>query len=53
VARTVEVDSRAIMDALRNIYHADSLVNEITSGQGAPLKPNPQMRNHKPVNRQQ
>ncbi len=30
VARAVEVDSRAIMESLRKIYHADGLVNELT-----------------------
>jgi len=30
VGRSVEVDSRAIMEALRNIYHADALANELT-----------------------
>ena len=32
VARSVEVDSRAIIESLRNIYHADGLVNELTGG---------------------
>jgi len=30
VARAVEVDSRAIIESLKQIYHADALVNEIT-----------------------
>ena len=30
VARAVEVDSRAIIESLKQIYHADTLVNEIT-----------------------
>ena len=34
VARTVEVDSRAIMESLRKIYHADGLVNELTGTEG-------------------
>ena len=33
VARAVEVDSRAIMESLKNIYHADALVNEIVATQ--------------------
>lgn len=41
VARAVETDSRAILEALRNIYHADALVNELMPG-GA--KPASQMR---------
>ncbi len=40
VARAVEVDSRAITEALRNIYHADTLLNELMPK--AALKPNPQ-----------
>jgi hypothetical protein len=39
VARAVEVDSRAITESLKNIYHADSLLNELMSN-GA-VKPNP------------
>jgi hypothetical protein len=31
-ARAVAVDSRGIIEALRNIYHADGLVHELTSG---------------------
>ncbi len=30
VARAVEVDSRAIIESLKQIYHADALVNEIS-----------------------
>jgi len=30
VGRSVEVDSRAIIESLRNIYHADALANELT-----------------------
>jgi len=30
VGRSVEVDSRAIVESLRNIYHADALANELT-----------------------
>ncbi len=35
VARAIAVDSRGIMEALRTIYHADRLVNEL-SGRPAP-----------------
>jgi hypothetical protein len=35
VARAVEVDSRAILESLRQIYHADALVNEITGTEAA------------------
>ena len=34
VARSVEVDSRAILESLRKIYHADALANEITGAEG-------------------
>jgi hypothetical protein len=53
VARSVEVDSRAILESLRKIYHADALANEITGAEGAPMKPNPQNKMRKPVNKQQ
>jgi len=33
VARAVEVDSRSITEALRNIYHADTLLNELMPAQ--------------------
>jgi hypothetical protein len=39
VARAVEVDSRAITESLKNIYHADSLLNELMSN--GTVKPNP------------
>jgi len=44
VARAVEVDSRAITESLRNIYHADALLNELMPN----AKPNPQHRIHRP-----
>ena len=47
VARAVEVDSRAITEALRNIYHADALLHELMPN----LKPNPQHKIRKPANR--
>ncbi len=53
VARAVEVDSRAIMEALRNIYHADALASELTGTQAASMKPNPQNKMRKPVTKQQ
>jgi hypothetical protein len=53
VARSVEVDSRAILESLRKIYHADALANEITGAEGAPMKPNPQNKMRKPVKKQQ
>ena len=54
VARSIEVDSRAITESLRNIYHADALINELTGGtNGAGMKPNPQNKMRKPVNKQQ
>jgi Peptidase S46 len=54
VARSVEVDSRAIMESLRNIYHADELVNELTGGaESGNAKPNPQNKMRRPVTKQQ
>ena len=52
VARSVEVDSRAIMESLRKIYHADALANELASTEAA-TKPNPQHKMTKPVAKQQ
>jgi hypothetical protein len=51
VARSVEVDSRAIVESLRNIYHADALVNELTGPGGKSSAPQNKMR--KPVTKQQ
>jgi|SRR5271157_5819843 len=51
VGRSIEVDSRAILESLRNIYHADALANELT-GAGS-MKPNPQNKMRKPVAKQQ
>jgi hypothetical protein len=48
VARSVEVDSRAIIEALRTIYRADGLVNELTGG----MQPHPQNKMKKPANKQ-
>jgi hypothetical protein len=53
VARSVEVDSQAILESLRKIYHADALANEITGVEAAPTKPNPQNKMRKPVSKQQ
>jgi hypothetical protein len=47
VARAVEVDSRAITESLRNIYHANSLLQEL--GVGATPQPHSQTRMVKPV----
>jgi Peptidase S46 len=49
VARSVEVDSRAIIEALRKIYHADALANELTGTQPGTMKPNPKNKIRKPV----
>jgi hypothetical protein len=49
VARSVEVDSRAIIESLRNIYHADGLAKELTGTEGGAMKPNPQNKMRKPV----
>jgi hypothetical protein len=49
VARSVEVDSRAIIEALHKIYRADGLVNELTGG----MQANPQNKMRMPVNKQQ
>ena len=38
VARAVEVDSRAITESLRNIYHADGLLKELMPDQTARKK---------------
>ena len=48
VARSVEVDSRAIIEALRTIYRADGLVNELTGG----MQPHSQNKMKKPANKQ-
>ena len=53
VARAVEVDSRAITESLRNIYHAEALVNELTGTDSAAMKPNPQNKMRKPVSKSQ
>jgi Peptidase S46 len=53
VARAVEVDSRAIIESLRKIYHADALVNELTGPEGAGMKPNPQNKMRRPVSKPQ
>ena len=51
VARAVEVDSRAILEALKNIYHADALVNEIVATQN--VMPHPVHRDLRPAPRSQ
>ena len=52
VGRSIEVDSRAIIESLRNIYHADALANELTGTGSGSMKPNPQNKMRKPVNKQ-
>jgi len=47
VARAVEVDSRSITEALRNVYHADSLLKELMPN--GVMKPNPQHRMVRPT----
>jgi Peptidase S46 len=49
VGRSVEVDSRAIIESLRNIYHADALANELT---GTDTGSNPQNKMRKPATAQ-
>ena len=51
VARAVEVDSRSITEALRNIYHADGLLNELMPAQSGMMKPNPATKMVKPTGR--
>jgi len=38
VGRSIEVDSRAIIESLRKIYHADALVNELTGTASGGMK---------------
>ena len=51
VARAIEVDSRAIIESLRKIYHANVLVNELTGTEDGPMKPNPQNKMRRPVSK--
>jgi len=53
VGRSIEVDSRAIMESLRNIYHADGLVNELTGGASYGGAATPQSKMKRPVTKQQ
>jgi hypothetical protein len=53
VARAVEVDSRAITESLRNIYHADGLLRELMGTQAAAVPmAHPKSRMMKPVPKQ-
>ncbi len=53
VARAVEVDSRAILESLKQIYHADALLKEITGTSTASLQPHPKTKMNRPAPRQQ
>jgi hypothetical protein len=53
VGRSVAVDSWAIIESLRNIYHADALVNELTGAESGGGQPSPQSKMKKPVTKQQ
>jgi hypothetical protein len=44
----VEVDSRAIIESLKQIYHADALVKEITGTNTASLQPHPKTKMNRP-----
>jgi hypothetical protein len=52
VARAVEVDSRAINESLKQIYHADALVKEITGTDTAALRPHPKTKMNRAAPRQ-
>jgi hypothetical protein len=51
VARAVEVDSRAITESLRNIYHADGLLKELMPSETA-MQPHPATKMKKNAERQ-
>ncbi len=53
VARAVEVDSRAIIESLKQVYHADALVKEITGTEAAALQPHPKTKMNRSVPKQQ
>lgn len=53
VARAVEVDTRSIDEALKNIYHADGLLNELTAGGASGLQPHPNTKTRRPVTKPQ
>jgi hypothetical protein len=53
VGRAVEVDSRAIIESLHKIYHADALATELTGTETGSLKPNPQNKMRRPVSKPQ
>jgi hypothetical protein len=50
VARAVEVDSRAITESLRNIYHADGLLKELMPATA--MRPHTATRQRRPVAQQ-
>jgi hypothetical protein len=53
VARAVEVDSRGITESLKNIYHADGLINELTGTPAGTPQAHPQSKMTKPVKKNQ
>ena len=48
VGRSISTDSRAILEALRKIYHADALADELTgaaaAGKSKAMKPSTEQR---------
>ncbi len=50
VGRAVEVDSRAILESLHKIYHADALATELTGGSA--MTPHPEHKLRKPAKSQ-
>jgi hypothetical protein len=52
VGRAVEVDSRAILESLQKIYHADALATELTGGPANAMAPHPEHKVRKPAKSQ-